>query len=137
MYFSSASLLYPLLATMSSVVTAVPLEGIPHELQARAGKTISYDCGPTGTPQICLNTCWAINCRGLPDTLHGGTGISGDAHRKEWGYGHKAKWAQFKWSTDCTSPEEYPYASSKEGGLDGAGKTLALRCVPVPEQKSK
>lgn len=138
MHFSSASFLFPLVATISSLVTAVPLEGVPHELEARAGKTISYDCGPNGTPQICLNTCWAVNCRKLPETLHGGTGISDSAHRTEWGYGQKTKWASYKWGNgDCTSPEEYPYASSKEGGLNGAGKTLALRCVPVKEQQRK
>jgi hypothetical protein len=132
MYFPKV-ILVPALSAL--LVASAPVEEF-QELQARAAKTISYDCGPSGTPQICLNACWAQNCRKLPAVLHGGAGASGDAKRTEWGYGQKTKWAPYQWGTN-TSPEEYPYASSKEGGLNGGGKTLALRCVPTTEQSSK
>lgn len=117
-------------------VTASPVPDEVLALEARAGKTVSYDCGPSGTPQICLNICWAVHCRGLPEDLHGGGGAAAvKNHRTEWGYGYETKWKQYQWNNQaCTSPDEYPYASSKEGGLDGAGKTLALRCVPSVEQ---
>lgn len=138
MHFSSLALLLSAISTCQNFVTAIPLNDTYHELEARTTKTVTYDCGASGTPQICLNTCWAVNCWGLPETLHGGKGVDSDANRKSWGYGQKSKWKQYIWNNDdCSSPEEYPYASSKEGGLDGAGKTLALRCVPIAKQRSE
>lgn len=115
---------------------------------AVTAKGIVYDCSKT--PQICLNTCWAINCAGLPAGLHGGgnkdakaSKKKGEANRNAWGYGSKpcdpAKGSKY-WKNGSVrniSPDEYPYASAKEGGLKGAGKPVQLRCVPTAEQKSQ
>ncbi|KAK8128022.1 hypothetical protein PG984_009130 [Apiospora sp. TS-2023a] len=115
---------------------------------AVTARGIVYDCKKT--PQICLNTCWAINCAGLPAGLHGGgnkdakaSKKKGDANRNAWGYGSKpcdpTKGSRY-WKNGNvrnTSPDEYPYASAKEGGLKGAGKPVQLRCVPTSEQKSQ
>ncbi|KAK8080169.1 hypothetical protein PG997_007987 [Apiospora hydei] len=115
---------------------------------AATAKGIVYDCSKT--PQICLNTCWAVKCAGLPAGLHGGGNKDAKASKKKgtenrnaWGYGskpcdeskHNKYWKNG--NVKNTSPDEYPYASSKEGGLKGAGKPVQLRCVPTAEQKSQ
>lgn len=120
---------------------ATPLQAEEARLEARASKYFIYNCQKT--PQICLNTCWAINCRGLPSTLHGGAGVSSGANRDAWGYSlnSRTSWSSLKWGVNTPpenrSPDEYPYASSMEGGLNGGGTTLALRCVPGSEQSCK
>lgn len=116
---------------------------------AVTAKGIKYDC--EATPQICLNTCWAVKCAGLPAGLHGGGSKNardskkrGTANRNAWGYGSKPCSASSKhakyWKNGKiknTSPDEYPYASSREGGLRGAGKPVQLRCVPTSEQRKQ
>ncbi|KAK8090541.1 hypothetical protein PG994_000046 [Apiospora phragmitis] len=116
---------------------------------AVTAKGIVYDCSKT--PQICLNTCWAVKCAGLPAGLHGGGNKDAKASKKKgeqnriaWGYNSKPCAENSKhnkyWkngNTKNTSPDEYPYASSKEGGLKGAGKPVQLRCVPTAEQKKQ
>ncbi|EFY86447.1 hypothetical protein MAC_07525 [Metarhizium acridum CQMa 102] len=104
-----------------------------------AAKGVVYDCEKT--PQICLNTCWAIKCQKNSETLHGGGQTKdnakkyGDDNRKKWGYDKdpckKKGWA---WKGG-NSPDEYPYASSKEGGQSDFAKKVALRCVPGKEQQ--
>ncbi|CAN8097501.1 unnamed protein product [Discula destructiva] len=137
MYFPTILLLS---ALSGSLVAAGPvhLQEQPveaREVEARAAKTISYDC--SDTPGICLNACWAQHCRGISGTLHGGGGADDAAKRTAWGYGFKTPgWKAYVNGVN-TSPEEYPYASSKEGGLNGAGKTVALRCVPSKEQQKQ
>ncbi|KAK7982162.1 hypothetical protein PG988_004400 [Apiospora saccharicola] len=95
---------------------------------AVTARGIVYDCSKT--PQICLNTCWAINCAGLPADLHGGgnkdakaSKKKGDANRNAWGYGSKP--------CDPTKGSKY----WKNG--NGAGKPVQLRCVPTSEQKEQ
>ncbi|PHH67133.1 hypothetical protein CDD81_2902 [Ophiocordyceps australis] len=111
-----------------------------------AAKGVVYDCEKT--PQICLNTCWAIKCQKNSETLHGGgqkdksaSSKYGDANRRKWGYGSKPCDRQWKWTTPdnkaATSPDEYPYASSKEGGESNFQRVVALRCVPTTEQSSQ
>ncbi|KID95392.1 hypothetical protein MAJ_08619, partial [Metarhizium majus ARSEF 297] len=104
-----------------------------------AAKGVVYDCEKT--PQICLNTCWAIKCQQNSATLHGGGQTKanakkyGDDNRKKWGYDKdpckKKGWA---WKGG-NSPDEYPYASSKEGGQSDFANKVALRCVPGKEQQ--
>ncbi|KAM0331580.1 hypothetical protein ACHAQA_003259 [Verticillium albo-atrum] len=121
-------------------------------------KTVKYDC--QSMPQICLNTCWAINCAKNVKTLNGAgfksakdASDASDKKRQAWGYGSKpckkgGKWAwtapaitggkhktSYNKNRAATSPEEYPYASSKQGGLKWNGKTVSLRCVPEKEQQ--
>lgn len=112
-----------------------------------AGKDITYDCEQT--PEICLNTCWAIKCMKFPAVLDGGnqkdaaaSAKYGDTNRRAWGYGSKPcekhDWA---WTTPsgqaATSPDEYPYASSASGGLQTSYGYVQLRCVPSTEQSSE
>ncbi|KAI0006246.1 hypothetical protein F4779DRAFT_597140 [Xylariaceae sp. FL0662B] len=99
------------------------------------GKTVTYDCSQT--PQICLNTCWAVNCAGHPNPLHGGGGKADT--RTSWGYKSglcaSTGWA---WITPdnkyADSPDEYPLDGSKEGGWKYNNKVISLRCVPQAEQ---
>ncbi|KAK7927530.1 deoxyribonuclease nucA/NucB domain-containing protein [Apiospora marii] len=114
---------------------------------AVTARGIVYDCETT--PQICLNTCWAIKCAGLPASLHGGgnkdrraSKKKGEENRNAWGYGRKPCNENHSWywkngNKINSSPDEYPYASAKEGGLKGTGKSVQLRCVPTSEQKSQ
>ncbi|KAH9908393.1 hypothetical protein F4778DRAFT_776694 [Xylariomycetidae sp. FL2044] len=108
-------------------------------------KTVNYDC--TKVPQICLNTCWAQQCAGHSRDLHGGASNTGDT-RAEWGYNSGICKSQgYDWQTIKTpthpseyadSPDEYPLASSAEGGWRTAdGKVVSLRCVPQGEQSSQ
>lgn len=102
------------------------------------GKIVEYECDRT--PQICLNTCWAINCAGHPNPLHGGAGRPDG--RATWGYKTglcaSTGWA---WITPdnkhADSPDEYPLDGSKEGGWSYNGKVISLRCVPQAEQNSE
>lgn len=125
-----------------------------------AAKTVTYDCQTT--PQICLNGCWAVNCAKNVSPLNGGgyrtaraARLGGDKKRREWGYGSSpckkgGRWAwtapsitggprrnQYNRNRAAVSPEEYPYAASRQGGLKWKGKTVALRCIPRLEQTSK
>lgn len=141
MYISTILLL--LSALSGSLVVAGPVNLLEEpilarEIEARVAKTITYDCA--STPGICLNTCWAQYCRGIPATLHGGGGADDAVKRAAWGYKTRFKkskgWTVFKNGLNV-SPEEYPYASAEEGGLRGTGQTLALRLVPIVEQKGE
>ncbi|TLD23127.1 hypothetical protein PspLS_07530 [Pyricularia sp. CBS 133598] len=79
------------------------------------GKTneVPYDC--TRMPGVCTNHCWAVNCMGHPEAVHGGNDqVDVEKNRKDWGYyttGLKALGDDV-----YSSPEEYPFASSQEGG---------------------
>ncbi|KAI0172571.1 hypothetical protein GGR52DRAFT_545236 [Hypoxylon sp. FL1284] len=105
---------------------------------ALSQRIVTYDC--TDTPQICLNTCWAVNCVGHPNPLHGGSQRA--PGRTEWGYNQgpcqNYGWA---WTTPdgkaATSPDEYPLASSYEGGWEYQGRVVSLRCVPSNEQSKQ
>ncbi|GAB0133880.1 hypothetical protein EsDP_00002274 [Epichloe bromicola] len=113
-------------------------------VSSAAARTVKYDCEKT--PQICLNTCWAIKCKRNAETLHGGgqknameSSKYNSANRNRWGYSAKPCDNGWGWTTPdkkkASSPDEYPYASSKEGGQPNFPKVVALRCVPLNEQK--
>lgn len=115
-------------------------------VSSAAARGVVYDC--KNTPQICLNTCWSIKCKKNAQTLHGGgqkdrkeSKKYGDRNRNRWGYGSKPCINGWGWTTPdkkkATSPDEYPYASSKEGGQPNFPNIVSLRCVPTQEQKSK
>ncbi|KAK8011047.1 deoxyribonuclease NucA/NucB-domain-containing protein [Apiospora arundinis] len=115
-------------------------------VSAATAKSINYDCNDT--PQICLNTCWAIKCARVSADMHGGGQTQAtskryrDNNRQSWGFGsrpcakgskHKKWWRNGK--TVNSSPDEYPYAASREGGRFGPGNPVQLRCVPKKEQQ--
>ncbi|TLD09455.1 hypothetical protein PspLS_12019 [Pyricularia sp. CBS 133598] len=92
---------------------------------------IVYDC--TRTPGICKNFCFAVNCLGHSDTLGGGG--QGDVNRLAWGDGTiAAKQLRQQPPVNDNTIEEYPYASSAQGGLKVGTKFVSLRTVPQLEQ---
>ncbi|KAK2591573.1 hypothetical protein QQS21_010743 [Conoideocrella luteorostrata] len=113
-------------------------------VSSAAAKEVKYDCKET--PEICLNTCWAIKCQRNTPNLHGG-GQKNAAASKKYGLDNRNKWGYSKkpcaigkgkfGRKGATSPDEYPYASSKEGGLGTFSKKVALRCVPKLEQSKQ
>lgn len=129
-------------------------EGEASSLVARAGTKKAFDC--TNKPGICANICFAANCghkKGVSLAAEGGkagTTSTGDltyqqgidsANRKVSGYtfaktvGGKNSLTNAKidqGGTLDTSVDEWPPASTKEGG---SGATL--RFVPVSEQRSQ
>jgi hypothetical protein len=90
-------------------------------------RTIVYDCDIM--PNICLNFCWAVYCQGLMLPLHGGLGVNPDQNRKDIGIEDPESAPLKKWRFNtraplnadklaiAKSPDEYPLASSLEGGL--------------------
>ena len=91
------------------------------------GNIITYDCSQI--PNICMNFCWAVYCQGLMTPLHGGANVNADQNRKDVGTDSGSKKAANEgWSFNtaapvgsqaraATSPDEYPLASSNEGGV--------------------
>lgn len=106
---------------------------------------INYDCSKT--PQLCFNTCWALNVVGHPQVLHGSGGSgAGSDNREDWGYKkgmcnkQSATWQcpdGYGNMVDCKSIDEYPFASSWEGGFAFQSIVVALRCIPSNDQNSK
>ncbi|TLS28024.1 hypothetical protein PpBr36_02026 [Pyricularia pennisetigena] len=95
---------------------------------------VVYDCRQT--PGICKNFCFAVNCLGHSDTLGGGG--NGDANRRAWGDGTiAAKQLRQQPPVNDNTIEEYPYASSAEGGLMTGNKFVSLRTVPQTEQSKQ
>ncbi|KAI1865366.1 uncharacterized protein JN550_008414 [Neoarthrinium moseri] len=103
---------------------------------------VNYDCSQT--PQLCFNTCWALNVVKHPNSLHGGGGSgAGSDNREDWGYETSMCSKQnVKWrcpdgrggTGDCKSIDEYPFAGSKEGGFAWQQTVVALRCIPNTDQ---
>ncbi|KAI1848699.1 hypothetical protein JX266_005558 [Neoarthrinium moseri] len=106
---------------------------------------VIYDCSQH--PQLCFNTCWAVNVVKHPNPLHGGGGSgAGSDNRKDWGYKSSMCVKQnVHWDCEnglggkdeCVSIDEYPFASSKEGGFAWDQTVVALRCIPEADQKSQ
>ncbi|SPO25720.1 uncharacterized protein UTRI_03085 [Ustilago trichophora] len=85
--------------------------------------TLTWDC--TRVPNICSNDCYAIQCAGKPTTLHRD---SANASINRANTACKSPNRCANNPSDSNSCDEYPYASSKEGG---AGSVT--RCVPSTE----
>ncbi|KAK0536240.1 hypothetical protein OC835_002080 [Tilletia horrida] len=85
--------------------------------------TVVFDC--TKVPNICSNDCYAIQCAGKPTLLHRD---SNDAtyHRTQNACRSPNRCSGNP--TDSNSCDEYPYASSAEGGAGAV-----TRCVPSHE----
>ncbi|KAL5941077.1 hypothetical protein ACKVV1_005806 [Pyricularia oryzae] len=95
---------------------------------------VVYDC--TQTPGICKNFCFAVNCLGHPETLNGGG--NGPANRQAWGDGTVGA-TQLRKAPPVADDtiEEYPYASSLQGGISFNNIPVCLRTVPKREQSKQ
>lgn len=85
--------------------------------------TLTWDC--TRVPNICSNDCYAILCAGKPTTLHRDS-ANASANRALTACKSPNRCANNP--SDSNSCDEYPYASSQEGG-----KGSVTRCVPATE----
>ncbi|KAK0547480.1 hypothetical protein OC846_004842 [Tilletia horrida] len=85
--------------------------------------TVVFDC--TKVPNICSNDCYAIQCAGKPTSLHRD---SADATYHRTQNACKSPNRCSGNPTDSNSCDEYPYASSAEGGAGAV-----TRCVPSHE----
>lgn len=65
--------------------------------------------------------------------------VNAGNNRKAWGY-DQGPCGSFGWAwttpdgLTADSPDEYPLASSYQGGWVYNGKVVSLRCVPLAEQ---
>ncbi|KAK0536252.1 hypothetical protein OC835_002092 [Tilletia horrida] len=85
--------------------------------------TVVFDC--TKVPNICSNDCYAIQCIGKPTTLHR------DSENAAYHRTQNACRSPNRCSgnpSDSNSCDEYPFASSAEGGAGAV-----TRCVPSRE----
>ncbi|KAL9935426.1 hypothetical protein V8E36_005774 [Tilletia maclaganii] len=85
--------------------------------------TVVFDC--TKVPNICSNDCYAIQCKSKPTTLHRDS-ASATQHRNENACRSPNRCSGNP--DDSNSCDEYPYASSAEGGAGAV-----TRCVPSHE----
>ncbi|KAE8214488.1 hypothetical protein CF327_g2117 [Tilletia walkeri] len=85
--------------------------------------TVVFDC--TKVPNICSNDCYAIGCAGKPTTLHRDS-ADATAHRNANACRSPNRCSGNP--TDSNSCDEYPFASSAEGGAGAV-----TRCVPSHE----
>ncbi|KIS69430.1 uncharacterized protein UMAG_11931 [Mycosarcoma maydis] len=85
--------------------------------------TLTWDC--TRVPNICSNDCYAIQCAGKPTTLHRDS-ANASANRAKTACKSPNRCANN--ASDSNSCDEYPYASSREGGTGSV-----TRCVPATE----
>ncbi|SJX62993.1 uncharacterized protein SRS1_13816 [Sporisorium reilianum f. sp. reilianum] len=92
-------------------------------VSSASAATLTWDC--TRVPNICSNDCYAIQCAGKPTTLHRD---SADATANRALTACKSPNRCANNPSDSNSCDEYPYASSQEGG---AGSVT--RCVPSTE----
>lgn len=92
-------------------------------LHPTSAATLTWDC--TRIPNICSNDCFAIQCASHPTTLHRDS-ASASTHRAATACKSPNRCANNP--SDSNSCDEYPYASSQEGG---AGSVT--RCVPATE----
>jgi hypothetical protein len=144
------------ISALSLLVSAAPtpLPEAAAPIEARAGTKVQFDCA--NKLGNCANACFAANCGSKAgvslaltnnlskassgDLTYGGTGLN-TANRKVSGYSFtKTKGGADalvaagvdQGGVDDTSPDEWPPASTKEGG-PGA----SLRLVPFKEQQSQ
>ena len=92
-------------------------------LGSASAATLTWDC--TRIPNICSNDCYAIQCASKPTTLHRDS-ANASINRAETACKSPNRCANN--ASDSNSCDEYPYASSAEGG---AGSVT--RCVPSTE----
>lgn len=110
---------------------------------------LTVDCsgfGAVGTPESCDIFCFATMCMGLPDTLH--HEHSKDVinrNRKDSGADNQpfsdagiAKYGTWRRGNDYTWGDEYPLASSSEGGngVKGSGRAI-LQGAREKEQRGQ
>ncbi|EST05430.1 hypothetical protein PSEUBRA_005107 [Kalmanozyma brasiliensis GHG001] len=105
---------------LSWILAGIALLGMASTAQAA---TLTWDC--TRIPNICSNDCFAINCAGKPTTLHRDSANASTNRAKT---ACKSPNRCANGPSDANSCDEYPYASSQEGG---AGSVT--RCVPSTE----
>ncbi|KAJ9479018.1 hypothetical protein PHBOTO_002492 [Pseudozyma hubeiensis] len=105
----------------TSLVTALALLSLTTSSTLAA--TLTWDC--TRVPNICSNDCYAIQCASKPTTLHRDS-ANASANRAETACKSPNRCSGNP--DDSNSCDEYPYASSQEGG---AGSVT--RCVPSTE----
>jgi len=103
-------------------------------IAGRAIKTLTFNCGAGGIPNVCQNMCYGIKCKGLPSVLtKGATGSSCTAARKRNQCG-AANPNPCSSKVDPTklpkefSCDEYPFASSLQG--QSPAFKAVTRCVP-------
>ncbi|EPQ32217.1 uncharacterized protein PFL1_00414 [Pseudozyma flocculosa PF-1] len=89
--------------------------------------TLTFDCAKV--PNICSNDCYAIQCLGKPSTLHRDS-ANASTRRQQTACQSPNRCSGNP--TDSNSCDEYPYASSIEGGAGSA-----TRCVPSAENSSQ
>ncbi|PWN44862.1 hypothetical protein IE81DRAFT_320832 [Ceraceosorus guamensis] len=90
---------------------------------AASAATVTFDCSKV--PNICSNDCYALKCAGKPSTLHRNSAAATDNRN------HNACKSPNRCSgnpDDSNSCDEYPYASTSEGGAGAV-----TRCVPAHE----
>ncbi|PWN47466.1 hypothetical protein IE53DRAFT_321165 [Violaceomyces palustris] len=85
--------------------------------------TVTFDCAKV--PNICSNDCYAIQCKGKPTTLHRDSENS-SLHRTQNACKSPNRCSGNP--DDSNSCDEYPFASSQEGGAGAV-----TRCVPAHE----
>ncbi|SAM82111.1 uncharacterized protein UBRO_04400 [Ustilago bromivora] len=105
---------------LSWTVAALAMLGLASGAQAA---TLIWDC--TRVPNICSNDCYAIQCAGKPTRLHRDS-ANASINRANTACRSPNRCAGKP--ADSNSCDEYPYASSQEGGAGSA-----TRCVPSTE----